>query len=78
MRLIFSNAQQYTSKTYQSAAITAIRGRWLTNEPSTRWTTMATVEQQLHEVESSEAVDQDRISELRDFYRVRISQIDEL
>jgi exodeoxyribonuclease-1 len=52
MRLIFSNAQQYTSKNYQSAARTAIRDRWLTNEQSTPWTTMATVEQQLHEIES--------------------------
>ena len=39
---------------------------------------MATVEQQLHEIASGGAVDQDRINELRDFYRVRISQIDEL
>ena len=78
MRLIFSNAQQYTSKNYQSAARTAIRDRWLTNEPSTPWATMATVEQQLHEIASGETVDQDRINKLRDFYRVRISQIDKL
>jgi exodeoxyribonuclease-1 len=78
MRLIFSNAQQYTSKNYQSAARTAIRDRWLTDEPSTPWTTMATVEQQLHEIASGEAVDQDRINELRDFYHARISQIDGL
>ena len=39
---------------------------------------MATVEQQLHEIASGESVNQDRINELRDFYRVRISQIDEL
>jgi exodeoxyribonuclease-1 len=74
-RLIFLNAQKFSSEEYRSAARTAIRDRWLTNEPSAPWTTKATVEQQLHEIVSGEALDQDRINTLQDFYQARISQI---
>ncbi len=76
MRLIFSNAPEFAPVSYRSAANTAIRDRWLTNEPSTPWTTKATVEEQPHKIISSEVLDRDRISALQDFYRARISKID--
>ncbi len=38
-RLIFLNAQKFSSEEYRSAARTAIRDRWLTNEPTAPWTT---------------------------------------
>jgi exodeoxyribonuclease-1 len=75
MRLIFLNAPEFASENYRSAARTAIRDRWLTNEPTVPWTTKATVEQQLHEIVSGEALDQDRINTLQDFYQARHSQI---
>ena len=75
MRLIFLNAPEFASENYRSAARAAIRDRWLTNEPTVPWTTKATVEQQLHEIVSGEALDQDRINTLQDFYQARISQI---
>jgi exodeoxyribonuclease-1 len=76
MRLIFSDASEFASTNYRSAARTAIRDRWLTNEPSTPWTTKAAVEGQLHEIVSGEVLDRDRISALKDFYHARISEID--
>ncbi len=75
MRLIFTNAPEFTSQNYQSAARSTMRDRWLTNEQTTPWTTKAAVEQQLDEIEGGEALDQNRLNELRDFYRARISQI---
>jgi len=75
MRLIFSEAPEFASMNYRSAARTAIRDRWLTNEPSTPWTTKAAVEEQLHEIASGEVLDHDEIRALRDFYRARISGI---
>ena len=75
MRLIFSEAPEFASMNYRSAARTAIRDRWLTNEPSTPWTTKAAVEEQLNEIRSSEALDQGRIRALQEFYDVRISAI---
>ncbi len=75
MRLIFTNAPEFTSQNYQSAARSTMRDRWLTNEQTTPWTTKAAVEQQLDEIEGGEALDQNRLKELRDFYRARISQI---
>lgn len=76
MRLIFSNAPEFASKKYRSAASAAIRDRWLTSEPSTPWTTKATVEEQLHEIVSGEVLEHERICALQDFYRARISEID--
>jgi len=76
MRLIFSNAPEFTSKKYRSAASAAIRDRWLTKEPSTPWTTKAIVEKQLHEIVSGEVLDMDQICALQDFYHARISEID--
>ncbi|MEH6648117.1 exonuclease domain-containing protein [Sulfitobacter sp.] len=76
MRLIFSNAPEFTSKKYRSAASDAIRDRWLTKEPSTPWTTKAIVEKQLHEIVSGEELDMDQICALQDFYHARISEID--
>ncbi len=75
MRLIFLSAPEFASENYRSAARAAIRDRWLTNEPTVPWTTKATVEQQLHEIVSGEALDQDRINTLQDFYQARLSQI---
>ena len=72
MRLIFSNAPEFASTNYRSAARAAIRDRWLTNEPSTPWTTKAAVEEQLHEIVSGEALDQDRINALQEFYDARV------
>lgn len=76
MRLIFSNAPEFAPVNYRSAANAAIRDRWLTNEPSTPWTTKATVEEQLHEIISGEVLDRGRICALQDFYHARISEID--
>ncbi len=75
MRLIFSNAPEFASMNYRSAASAAIRDRWLTNEPSTPWTTKATVEEQLGEIISGEVLDQNRICALQDFYHARISEV---
>ena len=76
MRLIFSEAPEFAPKNYRSAARAAIRDRWLTNEPSTPWTTKAAVEEQLHEIVSGEALDQDRINALQEFYDARVANID--
>ncbi|MDC3348452.1 hypothetical protein OAV60_03940 [Paracoccaceae bacterium] len=76
MRLIFSNAPEFASMNYRSAASAAIRDRWLTNEPSTPWMTKATVAKQLQEIVSGEVLDKDRICALQDFYHARISEID--
>jgi len=57
------------------AARTAIRDRWLTNEPSTPWTTKAAVEEPLHEIASCEVLDPDEIRALQDFYDARISGV---
>ena len=75
MRLIFSNAPEFATMNYRSAASAAIRDRWLTNEPSTPWTTKATVEEQLGEIISGEVLDQNRICALQDFYHARISEV---
>lgn len=74
MRLIFWNAPEFVSENYRSAAQTATRERWLSNDPDTPWTTKAAAEQQLDEIESSEAMSQDRIEDLRRFYRTRVSE----
>mgnify|MGYP002628355117 CR=1 FL=1 len=76
MRVIFSNAPEFTSHDYQLAARAAIRDRWLTNDPSKPWTTKAAAERQLHEIISGEALDQSQVKELQAFYRARFSQID--
>ncbi|MBU2934531.1 MULTISPECIES: exonuclease domain-containing protein [Pacificibacter] len=76
MRLIFSNAPEFVSMNYRSAASAAIRDRWLTNEPSTPWTTKATVDEQLDEIMSGEVLDRGRICALQDFYQARVSEID--
>ncbi len=76
MRLTFSNAPEFASKKYRSAASAAIRDRWLTKEQSTPWTTKAIVEKQLHEIVSGELLDMDQICALQDFYHARISEID--
>ena len=75
-RLIFLNTQKFSSEEYRSAARTANRDRWLTNEPSAPWTTKATVELQLHEIVSGEALDQERINALQNFYQEGLSKID--
>ncbi len=75
MRLIFSNAPEFASMNYRSAASAAIRDRWLTNEPSTPWMTKATVAEQLQEIVNGQVLDQDRICALQDFYHARISEI---
>ncbi|WP_133176004.1 hypothetical protein [Yoonia sediminilitoris] len=72
---IFSNAPEFASMNYRSAASAAIRDRRLTNEPSTSWTTKATVEEQLGEIISGELLDQNRICALQDFYHARISEV---
>jgi exodeoxyribonuclease-1 len=77
MRLIFYNAQEFVPLNYRSAAIAAIRDRWLTNEPSTPWMTKAMVDEQLHEIISGEELDQKQIDALQGFYRARVSKIDE-
>ncbi|MDG1431156.1 MAG: exodeoxyribonuclease I, partial [Paracoccaceae bacterium] len=75
MRLVFSNAPEFASMNYKSAASAAIRDRWLTNEPSTPWTTKATVEKQLQNIISAEALDHDRVKALQQFYHERVSEI---
>ena len=75
MRLIFWNAPEYASPAYQSSARTAIRDRWLSNEPDAPWTTKAVVDLQLDEIEGAEAIDPDRLAGLREFYRQRTSEL---
>ena len=76
MRLIFYNAPEFVPLNYRSAAIAAIRDRWLTNEPSTPWTNKATVDEQLNEIFNGEVLDQGHINALQAFYHARISEID--
>lgn len=75
MRLIFSNAPEFVSVNYRSTASAAIRDRWLTNEPSTPWTTKAKVEEQLREIVNGKVLGQDRVCALQGFYHARISEI---
>jgi exodeoxyribonuclease-1 len=75
MRLIFWHAPQFASRAYQSSAQTAIRDRWLANEPNRPWTTQAAVDLQLDEIEGADTLDRDRLAELQDFYKRRISEV---
>jgi exodeoxyribonuclease-1 len=74
MRLIFWHAPEFTSAGYQSAAQTALRDRWLSNDPDAPWTTKTAVGLQLAEIEGAEALDRDHLAGLREFYRQRISE----
>ena len=61
-------------RTDEGVAQTALRDRWSSNDPDTPWTTKTAVSLQLDEIEGAEAIDRDRLAELRKFYRQRISE----
>ncbi|WP_298971762.1 exonuclease domain-containing protein [uncultured Roseobacter sp.] len=74
-RLIYWNAPAFVSEHYIEAAHTAIRDRWLSNDPDAPWMTIAGVEKQLDEIDAASALDERHLTALRDFYRKKMRNL---
>ncbi len=72
-RVIHSNAPHLLPVSYLESAENQIRARWFTNDPISRWTTRAMVEQQLDEIAERQMVSNETLLELRSFYAERMS-----
>ncbi|WP_170427213.1 exonuclease domain-containing protein [Ruegeria arenilitoris] len=76
-RLIFWNASALVSEHYAAAAQTAIRDRWLCNDPHPPWMTLSKVAAQLAEIAEASVISIEELNRLKQFYRKRIGRVPE-